>query len=93
MSKRQIFLVYDCDDWKSTDSMRLCLATTSVRRLKSFIAEKIERGDFYYDGPDNESPAQSAKRFRKEFETEESRTLNDRLTYGFFDYTHDGEEI
>ena len=50
MKKRLIYLVFECDEWKSWSSMRLALATTSQRRLKSFLAGKVERGDFAYSG-------------------------------------------
>lgn len=29
MSKKQIYTVFACDEWKSKDSMRLLMATTS----------------------------------------------------------------
>lgn len=92
MSKRQIFLVYDCDEWKSTSSLQLAMATTSVRRLKSFIAKKIERGDFEYDSTEQTSRQQAAQ-FRKDFDARPHDWLNSLLKFGFYDYTHDGEEI
>lgn len=46
MSKKQIYTVFACNEWKSKDSMRLLMATTSVRKLKSFIVRKISQGEF-----------------------------------------------
>ena len=51
MSK-QIFTVFACDQWKSRNSMRLMMATTSVRKLKSFIVRKIIDKTFTYDKGD-----------------------------------------
>ena len=44
MSKKQIYTIFTCDIWKGTDSMKLALCTTSVRKVKSFIASEIEKG-------------------------------------------------
>lgn len=92
MSKRQIFLVYDCDDWKGKDSMRLALATTSPRRLKSFVADKIERGDFEYAGSGN-TPRQKVISFKKDFDSKPRDWLNSMISFGFIDYVYDGEEV
>ena len=89
-NKRQIYLVYSCDDWKSTDSMRLEMATTSVRRLKSFIAKKIKAGDYYYG---SEEESRQVERFKRDFDTETRDYINSLLIYGFYDCTYDGEEI
>lgn len=92
MSKKQIFVVHACDEWKSMDSMRLLMATTSVRRLRAFIAKKIQNGEFdYYDG--ELSRTKQVKQFREDFKTEDNYTINSRLTYGIYDYVYDGEEV
>ena len=92
MSKRQIFLVFDCDGWTRIDSMRLVLVTTSPRRLKSFVADKIERGDFKYAGSGN-TPRQKAASFKKDFGIHTRDWLNSMLEYGFMSCEYDGEEI
>lgn len=48
MSK-QIYTVFACDEWKSRDSLRLLMATTSVRKLKNLIIRKIADEVFTYD--------------------------------------------
>lgn len=90
--KKQIFLVYSCDEWKSADSMVLLMATTSVSRLKMFIANEIARGNFEWYGEGN-TRAQKAASFKKAFSKETRDALNSALTYGFFDYVYDGEEV
>lgn len=89
--KRQIFLCYSCDEWKSTDSMRLIMATTSATRLKMFIANEIAKGNMEWSGEGN-TRAQKAASFKKAFSKETRGALNSALTYGFFDYIYDGEE-
>lgn len=92
MSKKQIFVVHACDERKSVDSMRLLMATTSVRRLQAFIAKKIQNGEFdYYDG--ELSRTKQVKQFREDFKVEDNYTINSRLTYGIYDYVYDGEEV
>ena len=91
-SKKLIYLVYSCDEWASRDSMRLEMATTSVRRLKAFIAKKIKDGDYDYNYDSNDHTKQ-AEEFKRDFDCETRDWINSKLTYGFYDYTHDGEEI
>ena len=91
MKRRLIYLVFECDEWKSWSSMRLALATTSQRRLKSFLAEKVERGDFSYSGEGN-TARRNAAAFKKDFDIKPRDILNSMLTYGFIDYVYDGVE-
>lgn len=92
MSK-QIFTVFACDQWKSHDSMRLMMATTSVRKLKSFIVRKIIDKTFTYDKGDELSISQQVKLFKMDFENGLRDDINNCLHYGFLDYCYDGEEI
>lgn len=92
MGKR-IYTAWACDEWKSRDSMRLLMATTSVRRLKSFIARKIADETFTYGKGDELSIPQQAKLFRADFENSSLADLNDGLCYGFLDDCNDGEAI
>lgn len=34
MEKKNIYLLFSCDEWKSRDSMRLVCATTELEKLK-----------------------------------------------------------
>ena len=92
MSKRQIFTVSSCDVWKTRDSMRLMMVTTSVRRLKSFIAEKIHDDTFTY-GDGSLSKSRQVWSFMADFDTIPKENINDLLSYGFLDFSYDGEEI
>ncbi len=93
-SKKQIFLVYSCNEWRETP-MHLLMATESPRKVKMFISKLIEEGDAEYaaDHDVEHSSRKMAKDFRKDFERRSRDELNDRLAYVWFDYVHDGEEL
>lgn len=93
MSKKQIYTVFACDEWKSKDSMRLLMATTSVRKLKSFIVRKIADETFTYDKGSELSISQQVKLFKIDFENALREDINNCLYYGYLDYCYDGEEI
>ena len=94
MSKKQIFCVYSCNQWRNKP-MALLMATTSTRRVKMIISELIESGDAEYGyGPLKKiSRKRRAKCFREDFSTMARDELNNRLKYVFFDYVYDGEEL
>ena len=91
-NKKQIFLLFTCDEQCSTHSQRLIMATTSPTKLKTKIAELIELGDFDYNCSEWDRNTQ-AKYFKKDFETYTRTDINSLLKYGFLDYCYDGEEI
>ena len=92
MSRKQIFMVWSCDDWQSRDSMRLLMATTSTRKLRSFIAAKIKDDTFGYDD-DDISKKHQVERFKFDFDSGQQVTINGRLNGGCYDYCYDGEEV
>lgn len=92
MSK-QIYTVFACDEWKSRDSLRLLMATTSVRKLKNLIIRKIADEVFTYDKGEGLSIPQQVKLFKEDFKNGLRNEINDRLHYGYMDYCYDGEEI
>lgn len=92
-SKKQIYLVFSCDDHKTHASEQLIMATTSVRKLKSFLAKEIENGDIDYSYGAEETQKQMVARFKKDFDALTRRELNDHLVYAYIDYCYDGEEI
>lgn len=92
-SKKQIYLVYSCDDWTSTNSFRLMMATTSKRKLKAYVAKAIKDDNFRYGWEDNASKTRQVSDFKRDFECSTNDDINDKLTYGFIDYCYDGEDI
>lgn len=90
MSKQQIYLVYSCDEWKSTANMHLILATTSADRVRDFIAGKIQCGEMQYKYSDC---MEAANAFYDDWATVPRYDINGSLEYGLVDYVYDGEEI
>lgn len=92
MSK-QIFTVFACDEWKSQDSMRLLMATTSIRKLASFIARKIADETFSYNKGESLSVSQQVKLFNSDFESDSRENIANHLDYCYISRCFDGEEI
>lgn len=92
-SKKQIYLVFSCDIFRTHTSERLIMATTSVRKLKSFLAKEIENGNIDYHNGIPETPKRMAAKFRKEFDILTREEIDNRLVYAHIDYCYDGEEI
>lgn len=92
MRGKQIFVVWSCNDWQSRDSMRLLMATTSTRKLRSFIAAKIKDDTFGY-GDDEIPKERQGERFELDFDDGQRVMINGRLRGGCYDYCYDGEEI
>lgn len=90
---KQIFLVYSCDEWKSTDSQRVIFVSTSQRKVKAFIRKCIENGTMTYDTGDTPSPKQAGKRFAEDWKNKTRYDINSILGYGLYDYVQDGEEL
>lgn len=89
---KQIFYLQSCDEWKSNDSMQLLFIGTSQRKLKMKISREIEEGNMEYDDP-SLSPKEQAKKFRSDWENEKRDVINSRLTYGYYDYTYNNEDM
>lgn len=96
MSK-PIFAVYSCGQSKR-DEDRLLMVTTSIRKLKSFISEKIEWYKFHYtDGSGIEKQHLFFKSdfdlARRPVEILDLNLLNKRLINARIEILYDGEEI
>ena len=89
---KQIFLLFTCDEHCSKSSQRLIMVTSSQQKLKQKITDLIELGDFDYNNPEWDRNRQSSS-FKKDFDKCTRTAINSLLTYGFFDYCYDGEEI
>jgi hypothetical protein len=92
--KKQIFLLYYCGDCK-TFPMKVACAATSATKIKMAIASLIKKGDMEY-GDDTENieklkSYQQAKVFKEDWKTLTRDKINNKLRYGFYDYTYDGD--
>lgn len=105
---KQIYYLQSCDIWKSCDSMSLLFIGTSQRKLMTKISKEIESGNMNYKPVTSEydyvngewklvdkrnSLKEQARLFRKDWKTEDRRTINSALEYGYYDYTYDNAEI
>ena len=95
MSNWKIYYLHSCDEWRSTDSMRLLFIGTSVTKLKEKIVKEIREGNMVYD--DDTLPRNmQADRFLKDFSVfngANRETINCKLGYGMFNICQDNEEI
>ena len=89
-NNKVIYLIYSCDVWKATESMKLVMATASTRKLKSFMSQKIEDEDFEYSDGTPSVPKREAAQFKKDFACLPIREINDRLHCAFIDSCVDG---
>ena len=79
-----IFIVFACDAWKATDSMRLVSATTSREKLKELVAACVEYGE--------DSVEAAATQLRKDFDSGLSiYDINNNLRFGIITAAEDGE--
>lgn len=87
--KKDIYILFDCDTWKSYESMRVHLVTTNTSRLHEVIRDRIAKGDYPVDGI--EDVEEALKRWDEIVEqgTEPSH-LQDRLTYAAMMVYQDG---
>jgi len=89
---RNIYILNCCDEWKSCISMSLVAATTSLRKLKSIIIQKVKDGDIEYKrGEDNLSKTQQIKMLRQDWKNEGEGFVFDCLSYGDVEIVEDGE--
>lgn len=89
---KNIFVLFDCDVWKSRDSMRIHLVTTSTKKLHKAIRDRIAKGDFFVDGEEN--PKEALKLWKDIVASGlEPGRLQDRLTYAATAEFIDGEIV
>ena len=65
---------------------------TSQQMQQNKLLKKIHDDTFTY-GDGSLSKSQQVKRFKADFDTIPKENINDLLSYGFLDFSYDGEEI
>jgi len=86
---KEIYLLFSCDAWKTNDSLRLIVATTSIRKLKNILKQNITNKNMEYDTPRSISAAcreLSAMDFKNDL-----YLINTLLEYGYIECVVDGE--
>ena len=88
----QIFLIYSCDEWCSTDSLRLICATTSPSVVRNVIVNEIENDGMYYDSSEL-TREEMIEMFKEDWDKKDRGYINGKLSFGYYDYTMDGDLI
>ena len=89
----KIYVLFSCDEWKSTDSMQMICATTDPGCMLNVIEQELEDGNMsFFWG--NESEAESVEAFVR-FKTEngDMNFINSPLEYGHLMIVEDGEVL
>lgn len=89
----KIYILFECDQWKSLDSMRMVCASTDARRMATVIDEELAvlNMSFFY-GNSDETESQSA--FQEFLETDpELKYANSYLENGHLEIVDDGEVL
>jgi len=80
---KKVYLLYACDQWKSFNSMRLRMATTSEKKLRKAVLEAIGDDDMELD-------VANIATFIRDRDVHE---IDNSLQYGFIHVVGDGEEL
>ena len=90
MSKKQIWLIYekDCEG----NPKDVVFATTSFRKIKSFLENKIRKGYCSYC-TDEWSMTKQIQTFKYDMRHNHRALINDYLSSYYFTYWYDGEEM
>ncbi len=89
---KNIYILYTCNEWKEYSSMSLVAASTSIRKIKSIIIQKIKDDDMEYKrGWDDISKTKQIKMLREDWNEKGSNFVLDNLDYGCVEVVEDGE--
>ena len=91
MKQQKIFVAFYCNEWKNTNSMRVGLVTTSKKKAKAFIEKGILTEDFTYQDS-FASVEDQIKKFQKDFENGDMRTIEANLNYCHLEIFEEEEE-
>ena len=93
MEGKTIYIFYHCDIWKSTDSMGLITATTSLRKLKGILTRHIKEDKIrYIRGNTKLSRTKQVKLFREDFADYGESFVFNAIEFGYVKSITDGEE-
>ncbi len=91
---KNIYILSTCNEWKEWSSMSLVAASTSLRKIKSIIIQKIKDNDIEYKGScsdENASITNQIKTLRKDWEECGKDFVFEHLEYGYVETVEDGE--
>lgn len=89
---KNIYILSSCNEWKNYSSMSLVAATTSIRKIKSIIIQKIKDNDMEYKrGNDDLSKTKQIKMLHDDWEYMGENFVFSNLDYGYVEVVTDGE--
>lgn len=92
MSKKQIWLVYEKEYIHEEEPKTVVFVTTSFRKVKSFLINKIKVGECIYANSES-SISRQIQRFRYDMKTKNREVINNNLSSYYYTYWYDGEEM
>lgn len=95
MNKRKIiYVLFSCNEWKSSSSMRFITATLSLETLFYVIKAEILNDNMNYSrGKDGLSAEEQAALFTSDVDEEGISFALNNLEYGYVEGVEDGEVI
>lgn len=88
-----IFVLFTCDTWKSTASMRLACATTSTIKLRKAVERCIHEDRMSYHEDCYDGAAAQVKALRNDWKTIEPQEINPFLDCGYIEVCENGQLI
>ncbi len=91
---KNIYILYTCNEWKEYSSMSLVAASTSIRKIKSIIIQKIKDNDMDYKGrcsDENASITKQIKALREDWKEYGEDFVFKHIEYGYIEVVEDGE--
>ena len=92
-ASKELLLLFACDPWKSTDSMKLVSACTTPDLLRDAVIRALDEGYMKYGYQTDTATAQEMmEEFKNDWKLREVNSVNDRLWCGFIDKVEDGAD-
>ena len=89
----ELFLLFTCDPWKGTDSMKLASVCSTPELLQAAVNRAIQEGYMKYGyQADTASVQEMLEEFESDWKLRDLRSVNDRLWCGFVDKVKDGAD-
>ena len=89
----KIYVLFSCDEWKSTDSMQMICATTDPNRMADVIEAELaaDNMSFFWGNSSEDDFVEAFRRFKAE--NGDLGDVNSPLEYGHLEIVEDGEVL
>ena len=89
---QKFFLLFSCDLWKSTDTMKLVSVCSTPTRIKNAVIRALDEGYMRYGYAEGKAKEEMIAEFKSDYRQLDRRSVNDRLWCGFIDIIEDGAD-